>query len=525
MKLYKVVWLVTLLVICLGVTSLVGAAQENVINISFRGDPGNLDPAATMPTNNTWFMFYNVYERLCRADKEDPNKVVGILATDWEVFEQGKVWVFDLRDGVIFHDGTVFNAEAVKYSFDRLLGIAKGPAGWFLDVIDEVVVEDEHTVKFVLKRPYSIFPNLLSAIDGPYIVSPTAFKAHITDDDPWAQDWGKENMVGTGPYVITKWVHEQYLILEAFQDYWGGWDGKHFTKINFKIVREPSSRKLGLLTGTIDYAEDISFMDIPSLVINKDIDVYPNSTTQLWYVHMNNQRAPLDNLKVRQALSYAFPYRETIQYIFQGYAVQAQGGLGRGLLYHNDDVFMYEMDLEKAAEFLTEAGYPDGAFTIDLLTVAGLDYQRQIAEAFQSNLSQLGITLEIRSYPWPTLVQMNGLDPQERPYMTIRYNAPDFNDPFSQTLKPIYFCDEAWNWSAYCNPSYEELYSRVATTTDPEELRAIAEELQRIVVDDVVNINFAEGTQVAALRKDIKGYHAISFYPGFAYIYDMYREQ
>ncbi len=524
MRTWKAACVVSLLVVLVGAVGFVGIPQEDVISVGFRGDPGNLDPAATMPTNNTWFMFYNVYERLCRADKEDPNKVVGILATDWKVFEDGKVWLFNLRQGVLFHDHTPFNAEAVKYSFDRLIGIGKGPASWFLDVIDEVVVEGEYGVKFILKRPYSIFPNLLSAIDGPYIVSPTACKAHATSGDPWAQEWAKENMVGTGPYVITEWVHEQYVLLEAFVDYWGGWEGKHFTKINFKIVREPSSRKLGLLTGTLDYSEDIAFTDIPSLVVAKDVDVHANSTTQHWMVHMNNQRAPLDNLKVRQAISYAFPYMDTIQYIFQGYARQAQGGLGRGLLYHNGDVFMYETDLEKAAALLAEAGHPEGGFTLDILTITGLGFQQQIAEAFQSNLAQLGITLEIRSFPWPTIVQMNELDPQERPYLTIRYNAPDFNDPFSQTLKPIYFCDDPWNWSAYCNPYYEDVYARAATTTDPDELKAIAYELQEIVVDDAVNIYIAEGTQVAATRKDIKGYYAISFYPGFAYIYDMYRE-
>jgi peptide/nickel transport system substrate-binding protein len=106
----------------------------------------------------------------------------------------------------------------------------------------------------------------------------------------------------------------------------------------------------------------------------------------------------------------------------------------------------------------------------------------------------------------------------------MRYNAPDFNDPFSQMFKPIYECGQSWNWSAYCSPEYDALLARANTTVDPAEIQAIAEEIQRIVVDDAVNIYVAEATQVAGLRKDIKGYYAIAFYPGFAYIYDMYRE-
>jgi len=503
---------------------LAAVAQGDTITVGFRGDPGNVDPAATMPTNNTWFMFYNVYERLCRADKDDPNNVIGILATAWETNEDGSAWTFTLREGVTFHDGTTFDAEDVKYSFERLLGIAHGPSEWFANVIDAVTVNGPCSVTFTLKQPYALFPNLLTAMDGPYIVSAETMQAHATDDDPWAQDWAKENMVGTGPYQVSQWVREQYIQLAAFDAYWGGWEGDHFTAINYRVVREPASRKLGLLTGTLDYAEDISFMDIPSLVMNADVEVHPNPTTQLWMVHLNNGRAPLDDPIVRQALSYTFPYDATIQYIFQGYAVQAAGALGRGLLYHNPDVTMYKTDLEKAAELLADAGYPNGGFTLDLLYITGLDYQRQIGEAFQANLDELGIALELRSFPWATIVEMNNLAPEERPYMSIRYNAPDFNDPFSQTFTSLFECGQSWNWSYYCNQEYDRLLEEAETTVDPDEIQAIAYRLQDLVVDEAACIFIAEGTQVAGLRKNIAGYYSIAFYPGIAYVYDMYRE-
>lgn len=518
-------WWVVLIcsVLAFGLAS-VAMAQSGAITVGFRGDPGNVDPAATMPTNNTWFMFYNVYERLCRADKDDPNNVIGVLATSWETNEDGSTWTFTLRKGVKFHDGTDFTAKDVKYSFDRLLGIALGPSEWFANVVDTVTIDDSYTVTFKLKKPYPLFPNLLTALDGPYIVSSAAFQAHATSDDPWAEDWAKDNMVGTGPYKIGQWVREQYVRLEAFPDYWRGWSGSHFATVNYRVVREPSSRKLGLLTGTLDYAEDISFTDIPSLVMNPDVTVHANSTTQLWLVHMNNGRAPLDDPLVRQALSYAFPYADTIQYIFQGYAVQAQGALGRGLLYHNPNVTIYNTDLEKAKDLLAQAGYPDGGFTLDLLYITGLDYQRQIGEAFQANLAELGITLELRSYPWATIVELNSLPADERPYTSIRYNAPDFNDPFSQTFKPIFECGQAWNWSLYCNKTYDQLLEQAETTTDASEIEQIAYQLQQLVVDEAACIYVAEGTQVAGLRGNIQGYYSIAFYPGIAYIYDMYRE-
>jgi peptide/nickel transport system substrate-binding protein len=518
-------WMALVLVVLLVGMGLAAGAQGEVINVGFRGDPGNVDPAATMPTNNTWFLFYNVFERLVRADKDDPNNVVGVLAVSWETNADGSLWTFKLRESVEFHDGTKFNAEAVKYSFERLMGIALGPSEWFADVIDTVTVVDDYTVTFTLKKAYPLFPSLLSALDGPYIISPTAYKAQATTDDPWSRTWASENMVGTGPYIITDWVREQYVVLGAFDGYWGGWEGEHFTQINYKVVREPSSRKLGLLTGTLDYAEDISYTDIPSLVMNPDVVVHPNSTTQLWMIHLNNGRPPFDDAVVRQAVSYAFPYDATIQYIFQGYAVQAQGGLGRGLLYHNPNAIMYSTDLEKAKGLLAQAGYTDGGFTLELLYISGLDFQRQIAEAFQANLAELGITLEIRNYPWSTLVEMNSLPVSERPYMSIRYNAPDFNDPFSQTFKPIYECGQSWNWSAYCSAEYDALLKEAETTTDAAELQRIAYRMQELMTEEAASIYIAEGSQVAGLGVDIEGYYSIAFYPGIAYIYDMYRSK
>jgi len=524
MKLYKVVWLGALLVIVLGVTSLVGIGQENFISVGFRGDPVSLDPAASQPTNNTWFIWYQTYERLCKADSQDPNKLVPVLATNWESNKSADEWTFYLRKGVLFTDGSELNADAVKYTIDRLMAINLGPAAWYAKLVQSIEIVDNYTVKFHLKYPYSVFPNLLSALDAGYIVSSTAFRAHATGDDPWATEWARENVVGTGPYKITEWVWGQVIVLRENEEYWRGWEGKHFNGIDFRIIREDSSRKLAIQTGAVDYAEDINYTDIPSLQADGGVALHLNTTTQLWMVILNNQRPPLDNAKVRQAISWAYPYEATNDLIFMGYAKPAIGPSNTGILYHDPDVIQYTEDLDKAKAVLAESGIDPRAFTLELKYVAGLDYERRMAEAFQANLLQLGFKVEVQSAPWPSLVSMFELDPVDRPHMGIYYNAPDFNDPFTQTFEPIYKSGEAWNWAAHNDPQYDALLAQAYKTTDSVELQDIAYKLQETLTNNAVNIFICEGLQASAVRSDIKGYYSISFYAGIAYIYDMYRE-
>ena len=507
-----------------GICGLAQEDEQDVISVAFRADPGSLDPAASQPTNNTWFIWYQTYERLCKADHEDINKLVPVLATAWEANDAADEWTFQLRQGVTFSDGTAMDADAVKYTFTRLMAINLGPSAWYTDLVDSIEVVDPYTVTFHLNRGYSVFPNLLSAMDAGYIVSPTAFQAHATDDDPWASQWAKGNVVGTGPYRITEWVRGQVIILRKNENYWGGWEGEHFDGIDFRIALEDSSRKLGMQSGTFDYAEDINYTDIPSLQNDPDLDLYLNTTTQLWMIILNNQRPPLDNVKVRQALSYAYPYEASIDLIFMGYAKQAIGPSNTGLLYHNPNLTQYTENLAKAQELLDESGIDPTDYTLELSYVAGLDFERRMAEAFQGNLSQLGFKVELRAAPWASLVSMFEQEPVERPHMGVYYNAPDFNDPFTQTFEPIYETGQAWNWAAHSDPQYDALLEQAFTETDPDKLQALAYELQEILVDNAVNIYISEGLQVSATGTDIGGYYSIPFYGGIAYIYDMYRK-
>ncbi len=183
------------------------------------GDPDNLDPAVTV-TNNSWTAVYPCYERLVKfkvVDGKGSTDVEGDVATSWTASDDGKVWTFTLGDGHVFADGTPVNAAAIKFSFERILKVGKGPADAF-DQIDTVEAVDDHTVQFTLKSPFA--PFLASLVtDAGSIVNP-AVMSHESDGD-LGQAYLADHSMGSGPYQVTSWEKGQQIVLEPNPHYAG----------------------------------------------------------------------------------------------------------------------------------------------------------------------------------------------------------------------------------------------------------------------------------------------------------------
>ena len=270
-----------LLAVAFGVAGL--AQQGDYMVCGFRGDPGSLDPAATSSTDYTWFLYFQIYEQLCKLDGDA--QVVPVLATSWDINEAGDEYVFHLRKGVTFHDGSTFNADAVRYSFERIFAVNMGPGAWMQEHVGLPEVIDEYTVKFTLKHPYETFPGLLASLmGGAYIVSPTAFRANATDNDPWAVEWARSNAIGSGPYKLDEWIHGQFITLSKNEGYWKGWGGEHFDGILFRVVRETSSRVLGLMAGTLDFAIGLNYTDVPPLEADPGVEVNVVPSSYLYMI-------------------------------------------------------------------------------------------------------------------------------------------------------------------------------------------------------------------------------------------------
>ncbi|MCR4430031.1 MAG: ABC transporter substrate-binding protein [Tepidanaerobacteraceae bacterium] len=471
--------------------------------IAYDDQPTTLDPhIAYDPESLT--AISQVYEGLVTY-KGSSSEVIPQLAERWEVTDNGKVWTFYLRKGVKFTDGTPFNAEAVKISFERLLKINQGPA-WMFDMIKNIDAVDENTVKFTLSYAFVPFLHALANPSGPLIISPKAIKDHEKNGD-LAQDWLRQNMVGTGPYKLESWNMGQDFTLVKNPDYWGGWEGKHVSKIIQKVVQESSSQRLMLESGDVDFANAIPRDVIDQLSKNPDITVQKNKTVNLLNIFFNNQRGALKDKRVRQAMAYGFSYDDCINGVFNGMGTKMQGPLPVGMWSHDDSIKPYEKDVEKAKKLLEEAGYPGGGgLKFTMMVETGAEDYKKVAELFQSDMKNLGIDIDIQVLAWATMKDLLS-SPKTAPDMFISGFYPDYMDP-DDVLYAMYNSKTigSINQSFYINKEVDKLLDEARQSTDSSHREELYKKAQQIINEDCPDIFILTRDNITTMRSWVKGF-------------------
>ena len=525
-------WIVFLGLMLVGIwgLSLVGQTipREKTLIIATGLQPSTLDigvgyEAAAINVNLV------VYERLVRY-KPGSVEVEPELAQSWDISPDGKVWTFKLNPGVIFHDGTPCNAEAVKFSFERAIAINLGPA-WMLDPIEKVEALDDLTVQFTLKRPYPEFLQVLANIFGTGIVSPTAVKAHATADDPWAQEWLSSHMVGTGPYKFVKWVKGQHIILQRFEGYWRGWEGvkNNIEQVIIRYITEPSVQRLLLERGDVDIAMDISVDDWELIKDRPGIVLVEEPSMHATYLRFNCAAGPTADVRVRKAIRAALDYKGMIEYVLRGHAVQMQGAAAIGLPCHNDELPLPKQDLDLARKLLAEAGYPNGGFTLEYVYESGHEDRRRVGELLQASLAELGIKLQISELPWPDLWErVSASDPERTPAIVANGWWPDYADVIN-FLYPMYHSSQwppvAFNIGFYKNDEVDTLLDQAQVETDPAVRCELLKNVQALIYEDCPDIDLYHLTTRIALRDWVKGYVYSPIYTEGFFLYDMWLEK
>jgi len=368
-KLLCIVFVSVFLFSLFGISNI--SAEEKTLVFGRRSDY-QIDPAVSAQVETQQTIF-DLYDQLVTRD--DDSNVKPLLATSWEVSEDYKTYTFHLRKGVKFHDGTPFNAEAVKFSFDRLTNIGKVATGAWMTIADKNSVEviDEYTVRFNLINPYPTWiPADLSVNPTYSIMSPTYVKKHVTSDDPYAEKWMAYHECGTGPFELVSWTKGQKLVFEKNEDYFGGSKGinNRYTprvdKLVFQLFKDSATGRLWLEKGDIDFVEKLSNSDFAALEKNPDIKIYENIPSKIVYLTFDVSKPPFNDENVRKAIAYAMNYQELIDYVERGHAVLPRGMISSVCFGHNPKRFQYSYDLEKAKEFMAKSKYPDG-FTTKLL--------------------------------------------------------------------------------------------------------------------------------------------------------------
>ena len=487
--------------------------EKTVVQIVL-ADANNWDPGAVM--NPGFYVYAQAYERLIRYNRPGQKpELLPELATSWTKAADNLSWTFKLRKGVKFHDGEPFNARAVKLCLDRTIKMKKG--GWFLWLaVKEIQVVDEYTVKFVLKYPAAI--DLISgAMWGAIIYSPKAaekgFEPGVT--------------VGTGPYKVTSYVKSQQAILDRFDDYWKGWEGKHFDRIIKKLVFEPTTQVQLIQNGKADFIlRGIPTDLLAPLRKTKGVEViqsYGRVNSQIW---LNHKKFPTDNPKIREAIWYAVDYEGGYKGITAGLTKPARGVVPATMWGANRDLETGTFDLEKARKLVEESGIPKHKLKMVYSYVSVLQDAAQYGEMLQATLGQIGIKLELRGAPqYVHWTKARKLETAPNLYASIMYplyHSPNnyLGIPFRTTRGPV-----LWNLSYYSNPTFDKLYDEASVMEgiDRDKAAEMYKELQRILVDERVGIVLGDQQDVIVKQKSLKGL-VQNTNINYFFHYDMYRE-
>lgn len=433
-------------------------------------DPDNLDPA-NAESNPSEAVNRMMYENLARFDEK--LKIVPGLATRWEQSKDGLSWTFFLRKGITFHDGTPFNADAVKVFVERMVGPEKpSRAGLYVPFVKSVEVVDGSTVKIHLKAPFAFFLNNL-AHSASGIISPAALKTYGKDISRRA--------VGTGPFKFVEWVHGDHLTMVRNDAYWGG--RPYLDKIIVKTVKEDSARVMMLQSGDAHLIVRIPSEDIPRLEKDARIKLDSTETLRVLYVAINCSKKPFTDIRVRQALHYAVDKEAIVKNLYQGRALVSQGMVAP-LTTGYFPVRGYPYDPERAKKLLAEAGFPNG-FKAKLWSPQGR-YPKdfEMAQAIQQQLKKVNIDCTLDTMEWAAYLAATRKPPEQNESEIFLLGWAPSSAEARWILYPLFATDQ-WvpggnNRVFFSNKEFDEMvdkFTRATTKADMERYLKAAQEL------------------------------------------------
>ncbi|CAB1252289.1 ABC transporter substrate-binding protein [Clostridium sp. MT-14] len=476
----------------------------------------NWDPSVEF--SNGVIVLNNVYETLLRFNPTT-KKYDYVLATSYKKSSDGLVWTFKLRKGVKFHDGTTMTADAVKYSIERTQKKEVG-ASYIWAPVKEIKAIDDYTVQFTLNYAAPL-DMIASCPYAAFIISPK-----VKDKpDNWLEQ-GNED--GTGPYKLSSNKMGDEVVLSKFNDYWKGWNGKHFSKAVIKKTSETSSRRQMVEKGDADITNNLPAEDVKALKSSQNVkvDIEPSFTNLVAF--FNTKKAPLDNEKVREALTYAFPYENAVKYAAGGLAKQSTGVIPVGMWGHGDSLTKYSLNLDKAKSLLKEAGINEGQLKLSLTYMSGDESEKKTAELYKSELSKIGVNLEVRAMPWESQWQQaKGTDIQSRQDILMMYWWPDISSPYSWAYNLFHSeKNPLYNLAYYSNSQYDQLvddgYKMSSTNIEEAENKFI--DAQKILLKDNPAVFIYDKEDAWITNSSLGGFKANSAYPLVVFFYDCYRK-
>ncbi len=489
------------------------AANTSTLVVAMPSDMQNLDPTLSSADTVTQEMLTNVYSwlinyKVVNLDGQmigSPNDFVGGIASSFSWNAAKTVVTFHLRPGLKFANGDPLNAQAIKFTYDRIFS-QNGVTAALTQMaavknMDSVQVVNPLTVKFHLTKANDLlFGNM--AQFGHSILDPKVVQPHESKSDPYAHNWLSTNVGGgaSGPYMLQSWQPGNQWVLARNPNYYG--PAPHISQIIFKVIPDASSRLALLQSGAVDIAYALPLKDIKALSTNPNIHIVNEPSRFVVFLGMNAKDKPFNNIKVRQAISYAIPYKTIISQVLQGYGRQLTSPVPFGTPTHTDAFFHYNAtNVAKAKQLLSQAGYPNG-FTTTLDVASGVDEGTETAIWVQSALKQIGINVQIQQLPGASFTSQ--LQKHTLGFFFFNNWISINNDPFYHLF--WLFDSSCCNYTNYNNPSVVQAISTNLLSTNTKTRDAASVAAQKEIVDQAAWVFLYQPNFVLAMRSNVHGY-------------------
>jgi peptide/nickel transport system substrate-binding protein len=493
------------------------AAPSGALVYGSTGQPVNLEPG-NITDGNSIVVLNQIYNRLMEV-KPGTTEIEPSLATAWTASEDGKTWTFKLRPGVKFHDGTTFDAAAVKFNVDRwwdaqnpngyrnagksyeiwqqIFGGFKGTPN---SLIQDVVVVDPSTIQFVLKQPFSAFP--IAIASGYFgIASPTAIQqAGAKYGTPGSV------AVGTGAFVLKEWRSGDRIILEKNPNYWRS----GYPKVNQLVIRfvgDPAARLAQLRAGQLDFTTDLAPDQKKELESDPNLEAVVRPSFNVGYLALNPSYKPLSNTKVRQAIAHAINSAAIVKAFWGDLGLHDASFVPPPLSWASPaNLRPYAHDPAKAKQLLAEAGYPQG-FDLDLwympVSRPYFSSPKPIAESFAADLSAVGIRVKLKTQDWAAYLS-DRRKPPGYPAFMLGWTG-DYGDPDS-----FYYphfgpgaTSDIGNWK---DDRVLQLLNQARAKTSQSDRAKLYSEVGEILHREVLRLPIVHAQPLLAKRKTINGW-------------------
>ncbi len=448
-----------------------------------------------------------LFSRLIRINSF--GEITPDLAKKWEI-KRETTYIFHLKEGVSFHDGTPLTSEDVRYTYESILDTAwVSPHRKMYNVIDRIETPDAATVRFILKKPHAPFLySLTRGIVPKHAASIPSFSIHP---------------LGSGPFYFVQNDPDHAIALSAYSNYFGG--APRISRLLFRIIPEESVRLLELEKGNIDLIQNAFPPDaFPRLRRNRRFKMMHAPGTTYSYMGFNLRDPILKDIRVRRAIALAINREEIAKYIFKGLALPADGLLPPSHWAYSSKVATYSYNPEIAKRLLDEAGHRAHSgprFTLTHKTSQN-ELARRVVEVLQQQLAEIGIKVDIRSHEWGTFYgDIKRGNFQMFTLSWVGVEDPDiyYNVFHSQSVPP-----DGSNRGHYQNAAIDQLVEKGRLTFDRNSRKMVYAKVQKILSEELPYVSLWHTENVAVMKKEVQGY---TLYPDgdFYSLKDVYRDR